>query len=100
MHAVPIQMRAMIQITARTDTGKNKPARMTALGIHHASKLVCTLPSQSRDVWVGELGSPITHSSRQHPVRRSVLPELAETAPRRRIRTRSKPPAWALALFR
>jgi hypothetical protein len=30
----------MIQITARTDTGKNKPARMAALGIHHASSLV------------------------------------------------------------
>ena len=32
-------------------TGK----KMTALGIHHASKLVCTLPSQSREVWVGAL---------------------------------------------
>jgi hypothetical protein len=40
----------MIQITARKDTGANKPARMAALGIHHASTLVCTLPSQSREV--------------------------------------------------
>jgi len=55
MHAVPIQMKAMIQITVRTDTGTNKPARMAALGIHHASKLVCTPPSQSREVWVGAL---------------------------------------------
>jgi hypothetical protein len=55
MHAVPIQMRAMIQITARKDTGTNKPASMAALGTHHASKLVCTLPSQSREVWVGAL---------------------------------------------
>ena len=55
MHAVPIQMRAMIQITARKDTGTNKPARMAALGIHHASKLVCALPSQSREVWIGAL---------------------------------------------
>jgi hypothetical protein len=54
-HAVPIQKRAMIQITARADTGTNKPARMAALGIHHASKLVSTLPSQSREVWIGVL---------------------------------------------
>jgi len=52
MHAVPIQMRAKIQITARTDTETNKPARRAALGIHHASKLACTLPSQSREVWM------------------------------------------------
>jgi hypothetical protein len=44
-----------IQITARKDIGTNKPARMTALGIHHASKLMCTLPSQSREVRVGAL---------------------------------------------
>jgi hypothetical protein len=29
-----------IQITARTDTGKNKAARIAALGIHQAGKLV------------------------------------------------------------
>jgi hypothetical protein len=28
---------------------------MAALGIHHASKLVCTLPSQSREVSVAGL---------------------------------------------
>jgi hypothetical protein len=28
---------------------------MAALGIHRASKLVFTLPSQSREVWVGAL---------------------------------------------
>jgi hypothetical protein len=42
--------------------------------------------------------SPVTHSRRQHPVRRSVLPELADTAPSRRSRTRSNRPTWALAL--
>jgi len=43
----------MSQITARTDTGKNKAVRMTAQGIHHTNKLVCKLPNQSREVWVG-----------------------------------------------
>jgi len=55
MHAVPIQMRAMIQIAARRDTGTNKPASIAALGIHQASKLVCTLPSQSLEGWIGAL---------------------------------------------
>jgi hypothetical protein len=41
--------------TARADTETNKPARMAALGIHHTSMLVCTLPSQSREVWIGVL---------------------------------------------
>jgi hypothetical protein len=35
--------------------GKNRPARMAALGSHHAIMLVCTLPSQPREVCVGAL---------------------------------------------
>jgi hypothetical protein len=51
MHAVPIQISAMIQIAVRVDTGENRQARMAVRGIHHANKLVCVLPSQSREVW-------------------------------------------------
>ena len=40
----------MTQIKARTGTGTNKPARMAAWGIHHASKLVRLLLSQSREM--------------------------------------------------
>src|SRR5712691_5500215 len=51
MHAVPIQMSAMIQITLRTGTGTNRPARMAACGIRHANRLVRGLLSQSRERW-------------------------------------------------
>jgi hypothetical protein len=44
----PIQPRATTQPAVRGDTGTNKPARIVASGIHHASMLL----SQSRDVSV------------------------------------------------
>jgi hypothetical protein len=48
--AVPIQPRAMAQAAVRSGTGTKRPARIAASGIHHASKLVRLLPSQSREV--------------------------------------------------
>ena len=41
----------MIQMTARTGTGMNRPASIAACGIHHANKLVPGLRSQSRELW-------------------------------------------------
>src|SRR5712664_2367589 len=52
MHAAPIQPRAMTQPAVRSDTGTNRPAKIAASGIHHASKLVRLLLSQSREVSV------------------------------------------------
>jgi len=58
MHAVPIQMSAMIQITLLTGTATNRPARMAACGIHHANRLVRGLRSQSRERWTVSLAMP------------------------------------------
>jgi hypothetical protein len=52
MHAAPIQPRAITQAPVRSDTGKNNPASIMVSGIHHASKLVRLLLSQSREVSV------------------------------------------------
>jgi len=52
MHAAPIQPREMTQTAVRSDTGANKPARIAEFGIHHASKLVRLLLSQSREMSV------------------------------------------------
>jgi|SRR5262249_5876031 hypothetical protein len=51
MHAVPIQMSAMIQIPARAGVGTKRAATMIAFGIHHADALVRGLLSQSRELW-------------------------------------------------
>jgi len=50
MQAVPIQPRAIAHTAVRNGTGTKKPARIATSGIHHASKLVGLLPSQSREV--------------------------------------------------
>jgi hypothetical protein len=55
MHAAPIQARAISQAPVCSDTGKNNPASIMASGIHHASKLVRLLLSQSREVSVSGL---------------------------------------------
>lgn len=43
--------------------------------------------------------SSVTHGGRRHPVRRSALPELVDTAPSQRSRTRSNRRSWASALY-
>jgi hypothetical protein len=55
MHAAPIQPRAITQSAVRSDTGRSRPAGIAASGIHHASKLVRLLLSQSREVSVAGL---------------------------------------------
>jgi hypothetical protein len=79
---------------ARDHPGRHllEPARMAALGIHHANRLVCTLPAKSREMGSVRWSSPVTHSSRQHPVRQRTLLELADTAQSRRSRTRNNRP--------
>ena len=51
MHAVPIQMSAMIHIPARAGGGTKRAATIAPFGIHHADALVRGLPSQSRELW-------------------------------------------------
>jgi len=51
MHAVPIQMSAMIHVPVRAGGGKKRAATMAAFGIHHANAFVRGLPSQSRELW-------------------------------------------------
>jgi len=55
MHAVPIQMSAMDQMMVRPSTGTNKPPTIAARGIHHASRFVSGLLSQSNELWTGSL---------------------------------------------
>src|SRR5262245_25257951 len=51
MHAVPIQMRAMIHTPVRAGGGMKRATTMAAFGIHHAKALVRGLLSQSRELW-------------------------------------------------
>ena len=48
---MPIQSRAIVQITARNGIGTNTPTSNAAWGIHHANKLLDVLASQSREAW-------------------------------------------------
>src|SRR5712691_2790236 len=68
MHAVPIQVSAIIQITLRTGMATNRPARMAACGIHHANRLVRGLRSQSRERWTVSLATP------DQPVQQEAAP--------------------------
>jgi len=47
----------MVQMTTRIGVGTNKPARMAACGIRHASMLLPLLPSQSREDWIVALAT-------------------------------------------
>src|SRR5262249_16637048 len=67
MQAVPIQMSATIQMTVRAGAGTNKPATMAAWGIHHASKFVRGLRSQSFESWTISLAM-ITQPAQQEAV--------------------------------
>jgi hypothetical protein len=55
MHATPIQIKATVQMTTRTGIGTNNPMSNAAFGIHHASKLLGVLASQSRDTWAAAM---------------------------------------------
>ena len=72
MHAVPIQMSAMVQMTVRTGTGTNRPARIAALGIHHANRLARGLRSQSRELWTVSL------AMRDYPAQQEAAPVSPE----------------------
>src|SRR5205085_9946412 len=50
MHAAPIQASATVQAMARTGTDTSSPAPMATLGIHHASRRMRGLCSQSREL--------------------------------------------------
>src|SRR5262245_34799463 len=71
MQAVPIQMSAAIQITARTGIGTSKLATTAPWGIHHANRLVRGLRSQSFECLTLSLAT-ITQSAQQEA---SVSPE-------------------------
>jgi len=99
MQAVPIQMRATIQIAARTDTGTTRRQQW----------LREVAPRQQGGVHTPEpvarvLGRRAGHrplcTAEAAPVHRSARLEWADTAPSRRSRTRSNRPPSASALCR
>src|SRR5215813_12971597 len=88
MHAVPIQMSAMIHIPARTGGATKRAATTAAFGIHHADALVRGLLSQSRELWPASFAMMvIRYSTKQDPSHANARLGSVDTEPSRRNKT-------------
>jgi len=98
MHAVPIQLSATIQITVRTGTGASRPVITAIQGIHHASRLVCGLCSQSCECWTIVFAMMAIRDSRKwRPSHLNAQPGSAGMEPSHTNRIRNNRPASAAA---
>src|SRR6266550_1735897 len=64
MHAVPIHKSAIVQTAPRTTKGAKRAATIATFGTHHASALVRTLASQSREVLTVSLAMRSSRTTR------------------------------------